>query len=317
MIVRMILVLFAVAIGVALPSAMADVPSPLAQYNTGVPISDIQCRDSKILMETNRNTPACLNDTSASEMEKRGWIIIEQKAEPIIADVTSSEILPPQEVTLSVVSSEEFVDDGREIKRSTLQKSPAPAPWYERITDSEINPDDIDSDGLIRLPQSAQHEKYSVNPGVGFYIQDWMPTHIPDGQKLLYADQECYPSGDCDLRINFVPTTFVLHENVTNYDLDVSKGFNVLVHYGVEPLHEIEDSIEHAKEGLESQPDNYGGFRDMTRDGKTVLAYEGGNALNHYQAVLNFRLDEHTSLGVVSNYHTLNELIPIFNSIGN
>ena len=55
----------------------------------------------------------------------------------------------------------------------------------------------------------------------------------------------------------------------------------------------------------------------MTRDGKTVHAHEGGNALNHYRAVLSYHINEHTSGGVISHYHTLDELLPVFNSIGN
>ena len=37
----------------------------------------------------------------------------------------------------------------------------------------------------------------------------------------------------------------------------------------------------------------------------------------HYQAGIGYYIDEHTSFGVHSYYHTLDELIPIFESIGN
>lgn len=187
---------------------------------------------------------------------------------------------------------------------------------YDVVIGSEINPDSISPDNFARI-QSETHKKYSVNPGVGFYIEDWMPTRILDGQKLLYADTGCYPSGNCYLKMQFVPTTFVLNENVTNYDLDVSKGYLVHVEYGVVPFDEIEDIIEHIREVFESQPGTYGGFVDMTRDGKTVFAHEGGTARNHYQATLIINLDEHTRLGVGSNYHTLAEITPVFESIGN
>ena len=187
---------------------------------------------------------------------------------------------------------------------------------YDTIRNSEINPGSTVSGDSARI-QSTAHEKYSVNPGVGFYIEDWMPTHILDGQKLLYADNGCYPSGNCYLDMQFVPTTFVMNENVTNHDLDLSKGYAVGVEYSVAPLDEIEDAIEYIQEVFESQPGEYGGFVDMTRDGKTVLAHEEGTALNHYRAVLTMYLDEHTTFGVVSYYHTLDEITPVFESLGN
>jgi len=98
--------------------------------------------------------------------------------------------------------------------------------------------------------------------------------------------------------------------------LQVSKGFKIGIKHSVLPLAEVEDGIEYLKESRDSQPRNFGlGFVEMTRDGKTVYAYEGGNALNHYRASLYFQPDEHTSVSVNSNYHTLDELIPIFESI--
>ena len=222
------------------------------------------------------------------------------------------------EVVLSTSCSTESVDDGREVKRSTLQRGPPPWSMCDTIMSSEINPNSIISGDSV-IVQSTTHEKYSVSPGVGFYIEDWMPTYILDGQKLLCADTGCCPSGNCCLKMQFAPTTFVLNENVTNHDLDASKGYLAGVEYGGEPLDEIEDAIEYIREVFESQPGEYGGFVNMTRDGKTVLAHEGGGgtALNHYLAVLSMHLDEHATFGVVSNYCTLDETTPVFESMGN
>ena len=104
---------------------------------------------------------------------------------------------------------------------------------------------------------------------------------------------------------------------MTSWDLQMSKRFMIGVQHSVVPLEDIEDGIESFWESRESQPRNYGGFTEMSRDGLTVSAYEGGNALNHYHASVAFHPDEHTSVGVHSGYHTLEELIPIFESIGN
>ena len=308
--------------------AMAEVPSPMAQHEAGVPIHEIQCRDSKTLMETTRGTPACISEGSVQKLLQKGWVPVAQATErhdrqqPEAAKTGGGSIDGPDAggggdgfVVLSASSPVEFVDDGREIKRSTLARYPPPWPYYETIMDSDITPNDVGPDNLIRLP-ATQHEKYSITPGAGFHIEDWMPTYIPDGQRLLYADNTCYPSGNCSLKIQFVPTTFVLNENVTNYELKHSEGFVVWAEYKVVPLDEIEDTIEHIKEVFGSQYGNYGeGFREMTRDGKTVAAFEGGNALNHYRAFIIFHHDEHTLMSVNSRYHTLDELLPVFNSL--
>ncbi len=286
------------------PLSHSDYPPPLKQIKNGVESEDIQCNSDRVHVVRPNGDHACVTEKTA---QKTSWRVVQKTSD--------ADPVEPKMIELNVASPVEFVDDGREVKRSVLQRSPAPWPMYERIMDSQITPDDVGSDGLARV-SSTPHEKYSVNPGVGFYIGDWFPTHILDGYKLLYAETECHPSGNCGLTIQYVPTTFVLHQNVTNYDLDVSKGFMVGVKYSVEPLDEIEDAIEEGKEIDESQHGNYGrGFVNMTRDGKTVYAFEGGNSLNHYRAILSYQINDHVNFHVISNYHTLDELLPVFNSI--
>jgi len=292
-----------------LASAESAAP-PYKQLRDGTPMEMIACADGKVLLQKS-GRPACLDEESAQKLLQRGW-------EPVVrADPDDGR--PVQEVTGIVVleasSPVEFVDDGREYPRA-LQRHPPPAPWDWMIKSLVIAPGDVGSDNRIRLP-TMPHEKYSVTPGTGFHVEDWMPSHIPDGQRLLYAESHCYPSGDCFLKLQFAPTTFVLSDDTTNYDMKYkSKGFEVWARYSTVQLDEIEDKIEHIKEIFGSQPGNYGeGFRDMTRDGKTVSAFEGGNDVNRYRAVLHFHHDEHTTVGVVSSYHTLDELLPVFDSI--
>ncbi len=291
--------------------AYAAFASPLQQLKDGIGPDEIRCNADRVLALRDNGAPVCVKESTA---RKLGWIVTLREPANAVGNPANA-----GEGFVAVRTSSEipFADDGREIKRSMLQKAPAPSPWYERIMDAHMAPDNIGPDSLIRVP-ATPHEKYSVNPGVGMYVEDWMPTYIIDGQKLLYATNECFPPYGCDLDIYFVSSNFTLTEDVTNHDLDVSKGFTVSIDYGVKPLDEIEDVIEYVNEILQSQSGNYDkGFVDMTRDGKTVHAYQGGNDYNHYQYVLTFHLDEHTSVGVHSKYHTLDELLPVFHSIGN
>ena len=89
-----------------------------------------------------------------------------------------------------------------------------------------------------------------------------------------------------------------MDENVQTHDLKYSKGYLVHAEYEVKRFYEIDYIVESLSRIFESEPGAYGGFVNTTRDGKTVWAYEGGRHLyRHYQAVLNFDLDEHTWFG--------------------
>ena len=341
----LLLPLLVLAIGMmVMVPAYAD--TPLQQHKAGVHINMIECMDdTKILMQSPAGRPACVTVQTSEKLADRGYVTVLSEKEPDSVETPKTASFegadpPPQPpppvhdgvsndtvnespeagaesqfIEVMVTSPVEFVDDGREIKRS-MQRSAPPWYMYDIIMNSTMSPSDINAQGAVGFSASS-HEKYSVNPRVGFYPEDWLPTHIPDGQKLLYADTGCYPSGDCYLKMQFVPTSFVLYGNVSDHVLKASKGFEVNVEYKVNQVGEVEDTIEFINEVFESQPGQYGGFVDMTRDGKTVFAHHGGTALNHYRASISFNFNEHTNAGVISFYHTLDELIPIFNSIGN
>ena len=326
-------VIFSIILVVSISPSYAEYTSPRKQIELGVLPEDVICRDGKVLVIRDNGKVACVHDSTAN---KKSWNIIKTEflllSETVIsqsiAPITEEPILEQSEIIDLIISSDkEFVDDGREIKRSMLQRAPAPDFWYDKIISSEIKGFDVtESDPRLSsvriILDTTLHEKYSINKGVGFYLEDWMPTYIPDGQKLLYADTyySTYEISEKEYEVyyanyQFVPSTFVLHQNVTNYDLDVSKGFTIHIEHDTLPFDEVEDIIEKRNEILESQSGNYGGYRDMTRDGKMVAAYEGGNDLNHYQSLIGYNYDENTSVSVHSYYHTLDELIPIFNSI--
>ena len=48
--------------------------SPYKQYQQGIPVNQIQCNDSKILVESARNTPACVNEDSVEKLLDRGFV---------------------------------------------------------------------------------------------------------------------------------------------------------------------------------------------------------------------------------------------------
>ena len=95
--------LFALGVGmVAVPSS-ADILSPLAQYNSGIPIQDIECRDSRILMETIRGAPACVYGKSVEMMQERGWTVIHEQDDSGIS-TAGNDILRYESETITVQS---------------------------------------------------------------------------------------------------------------------------------------------------------------------------------------------------------------------
>ncbi len=294
-----------------------DTISISKQYQSRVSLKQIQCKnpEHKIALRNNGNV-ICGTEKL---MQRLSLVEYRDKSEPLKIEQKDDVLKTKsnEEFTfLNVASPVEFNDDGREIKRSILQKSSAPWVMFDTIMDSKISPDSIGSDGLLRVP-NIPHEKYFVSVEEDFFIEDWMPTRIPDGYRLLYANTDCHVRWGCDLKFSFVPNSFVLHKNVTNFDLDISKGFSVYVKYSPTTLNEIEDGMEELEEIFSSQSGYYGGYRDMMRDGTTVSAFEGGTDYNHYRASLSYYFDDYTRVGVLSFYHTIDELLPIFNSIGN
>jgi len=309
----------------AIPHSFADDEyiSPRKQLESGVAPEDIQCKDNRVLVLRTNGSSACVTERTA---EKTGWKILKTEFIHTEKLVTMPEpTIAPERVTPTIVvidqsSDVEFVDDGREIFFSKLQASAPPKKYYDNIMTHLNNHNSVfsnDGKGIITL-KSLIHEKYSVKEGVGLYLEDWLPEFIPEGQRLLYSGTSYSEKYDSYSLIHrYVPTTFELTPEITTSDLRKAQGFTITIMKTTVPSFAIEGNIERHKSIIETQPDNVGGYVDMTRDGQTVSAYSGSNKYNHYQATLGFYPDEYTSIGVSSNYHTLEELIPIFESIMN
>ena len=80
MIGKTMLGLLVLAIGLSPIPAFAEsetILSPHQQFQNGTPLEQIQCRDSKILMETPRNTPACVNENSVERLEGKEFVLVD------------------------------------------------------------------------------------------------------------------------------------------------------------------------------------------------------------------------------------------------
>ena len=229
----------------------------------------------------------------------------------------------PRTATIRVVSDAEFVDDGREYPKA-MQRRPPPQPMYDLIMEGMTTEGAgmiVDESGHATFAL-VEHEKYSVNPGVGFYPEDWLPAYIPDGYRLLYGGSmyETYgpPAQEYEAYTayyRFMPKTFVLHQNATNDDLLAAKGFLIKVVKTTEPFDETEDLIEGMRKLYNEPPQWYGSFKDVERDGKIVYAFEGGNPINPYRSVITWNFEDDSYIHIISRYLSLDEIMPVFESI--
>ena len=86
MIRKTMLGLVVLAIGLSTIPAFAEsetiILSPHQQFQNGTPINQIQYSDSKVLMESTRNTPACVNESSIEKLENKGFMIVDVVTSP-------------------------------------------------------------------------------------------------------------------------------------------------------------------------------------------------------------------------------------------
>ena len=61
-------------------AASPDVPSPLKQFNLGILLDEIQCNDSKVLVESPTGKPACVMENTTYKLQERGWRAIPDSA---------------------------------------------------------------------------------------------------------------------------------------------------------------------------------------------------------------------------------------------
>ena len=68
------LLVLTIGLGTIFVLAETEMPSPLKQFQQGITIEEIQCRDARILMSSPSGRPACVYDISVSILEQRGFV---------------------------------------------------------------------------------------------------------------------------------------------------------------------------------------------------------------------------------------------------
>ena len=184
------------AVGSITIPALAETDTPHKQLQNGTPLQEIQCRDSKILMETNRGTPVCVNWSSVERLEKKSGFAI---ANP-----------------LQIQREESTV----------LRRGPIDIPILQK---NFSNPHEIMTQTLKELQTAKQISQRSDRQTASdeFVVTDWVPEYVPKGYKLGYSVHGWHTSANSTkhgLTMHFVPVSFVYTNSTTEKDVDSAGG---------------------------------------------------------------------------------------------
>ncbi len=263
-----------------------------------------QCNNpDHLLVQRTNGKLACVSEKT---VERTGWEIINKSLSPTI-------------IMLDQSSDVEFVDDGRELWVAKAGGISSPRDIYQYVIGKQMKHSEFKNDGEGNITlTSVPHEKYSLKPNKTLYLEDWLPDYVPDGYKLLYSQTDWSEKArETTLVHQYVPVSFELTEDTNLWHLQTSKGFNVGVVMSLDKKPSIESSkIKYLEMDGKFRKNTFK-FQDVERDGKEVFAYSGGNSHLSYHATVMFHPDKYTSVVVGSYYHTIDELLPIFNSVGN
>ena len=166
--------LIILAVGLSTIPAFAEIDTPYQQFSNGTPINQIQCTDSKILMESPRNTPACVNESSVEKLENKGFILVD------VVTITELETTPADSI---IPTSDNSINYDAELM-SILEKDLV-------FTNKETNPNVISELGHrngINWPIYKVTYPSTAQVGVPFDVIYDYSFVIPDEETGSYVN---------------------------------------------------------------------------------------------------------------------------------
>ena len=122
-----------VLIGMGMTSALAEdeVLSPRQQFLSGVPIAEIECRGTLVLMESPSGKPVCVKFTSVDPLTQRGFMWVDSSLNFITFDWLTEEIAGDYDGNVTAVTLLEalgvdgtFVEELLETQENATMEEP-------------------------------------------------------------------------------------------------------------------------------------------------------------------------------------------------
>ena len=265
------------AIGLSIIPAFAEIATPYQQFSNGTPINQIQCRDSMILMESPRNTPACVNESSIEKLENKGFILVDVVS---VVELKSNSTTSPtqkespqkleEDLMFQISSNDEFSGELYGHYNPTHLRRPAP---FNASQDFSSDHYDLQSISALSSGKSISSTVLSEfvtsssdHPNAINFIQ-WMPTHIPDGFELKWIEisqPEVFGDDIGRLQLWYYPNIIEVSGDMLNVELaDIaSMGVGVTIYPYKEVPFKQERIDRITKDGTSTQvlvEEKYGG----------------------------------------------------------
>ena len=236
--------LIILAIGLSIIPAFAEIDTPYQQFKNGTPINQIQCRDSMILMESPRNTPACVNESSIEKLENKGFILVDVVS---VVELKSNSITSPiqkespqkleEDLMFQISSNDEFSGELYGHYNPTQLRRPAPKEMSQQFSSDHYDMQSISALSSGKSISSTVLSEFvtssSDHPNAINFTQ-WMPTHIPDGFELKWINinqPEIYGDDIGRLSLNYFPKTIEVSGDMLNVEVadmaSISVGVNI------------------------------------------------------------------------------------------
>ncbi len=137
---------------IGITPAFAQMDSPLQQYKSGIPMHEIQCEGSKILMESPRNQPACISESSIERLQNIGYEMVSTTAIELKESLSVNE-------NNSIEKSEQSVFEIQPTQGianlETSESKPILNPSIKQL--KNIIPQDIVFDYVLETPGNHTH----------------------------------------------------------------------------------------------------------------------------------------------------------------
>ncbi len=191
--------------------AESDTISPHQQFKNGTPINQIQCTDSKILMESTRNTPACVNESSVEKLENKGFILVD------VVTITESKTTHADSI---IPTSDNSINYDAELM-SILEKDLV-------FTNKETNPNafsELGSGNGIHWPIYKVTYPSTAQVGVPFDVIYDYSFVIPDEETGSYVNnnEQCSENSCGRMHLSAKVSSYV---NATSDNLEHVRDHN-------------------------------------------------------------------------------------------